>query len=106
MKKYEQIHAARIILELPEQATMEEIKSSYRILIQKWHPDKCQANREKCKEMTTKIIAAYRIINEYCKHYKFSFSKEEVNKYLSAEEWWFERFGKNPLWGEDQKNIK
>ena len=106
MKTYEKINAARKMLDLPERATMEEIKSSYRTLIQRWHPDKCKANREKCKEMTTQIIAAYRIINDYCKNYKFSFSKEEVNKYLSAEEWWFERFGKNPLWGEDQKNIK
>ena len=106
MKKYEQINAARIMLELPERATMEEIKSSYRTLIQQWHPDKCKKNREKCREMTTNIIAAYRILNDYCKNYKFSFSKEEVSKYLSAEEWWFERFGKIPLWGDEEKNLK
>jgi len=98
MKKYQKIKQARIILELPESATMEEIKFSYRTLIRKWHPDKCDSSREKCKEMTVKIISAYRIINEYCKKYKFSFAKEEVNNYLSAEEWWFERFGKTPLW--------
>jgi len=98
MKKYQKIKQARIMLELPERATMEEIKFSYRTLIRKWHPDKCDSSREKCKEMTVKIISAYRIINEYCKKYKFSFAKEEVNNYLSAEEWWFERFGKTPLW--------
>ena len=99
MKKYEQVNAARIMLDLPERATMEEIKSSYRTLIRKWHPDKCEEDVEQCREMTTNIITAYRILNEYCSNYKFSFSKEEVSKYLSAEEWWFERFGKNPFLG-------
>lgn len=99
MKKFEQVNAARIMLELPERATMEEIKSSYRKLIRKWHPDKCREDIETCREMTTNIITAYRILNDYCKNYKFSFSKEEVGKYLSAEEWWFERFGKNPFLG-------
>ncbi len=103
MKKYQQINQARIMLELPERATMEEIKLNYRNLIRKWHPDKCDSNRDNCKEMTVKIISAYRIINEYCRNYKFSFSKEEVSNYLSAEEWWFERFGKTPLWNDDRK---
>jgi len=53
--------------------------------------------------MTVRIIAAYRLISNYCKNYEFSFSKEEVSNYLSAEEWWFERFGRSPLWGSDQK---
>ena len=99
MKKYEQVNAARIMLDLPERATMEEIKSSYRTLIRKWHPDKCEEDVEQCREMTTNIITAYRILNDYCRNYKFSFSKGEVSKYLSAEEWWFERFGKNPFLG-------
>jgi hypothetical protein len=53
--------------------------------------------------MSAKIIAAYRLISDYCKNYKFSFSKDEVSNYFSAEEWWFERFGRSPLWGSDQK---
>jgi DnaJ-class molecular chaperone len=104
MNKYQKINAARNVLELSERATMEEIKSNYRALIRKWHPDRCKANREKCKEMTTKIIAAYRIIYDYCNNYKFSFSEEEVSNYLSADEWWFERFGKNNFWGEEKKS--
>ena len=102
MNKYQQINEARKILELPERATMEEIKSNYRTLIRKWHPDRCNENRGRCKEMTTSIIAAYRLINDYCKNYKFSFSEKEVKNYLSAEEWWFERFGKTPVMGDEQ----
>jgi DnaJ-class molecular chaperone len=99
MNKYQEITEARKLLELPERATMEEIKVKYRNLTMKWHPDRCKETKEKCTEMTAKIVAAYRIIIEYCNHYKFSFSKEEVRNHLSEEEWWFERFGKDPLWG-------
>ena len=103
MGLFEDIHAARMLLDLPERATMKDIKSHYRALIRKWHPDRCNADKEACKEMTTRIIAAYRLITNYCKHYEFSFSKEEVSNYISAEEWWFERFGRGPLWGAEQK---
>jgi hypothetical protein len=53
--------------------------------------------------MTIRIIAAYRLIIDYCKNYGFSFSKEEVSHYLPAEERWFERFGRSPLWDSAQK---
>jgi len=102
MNLFQEISTARKLLDLPENATMEEIKSNYRSLIQRWHPDRCQEDKVACKEMTTRIIAAFRIINEYCKNYKFSFSKEEVGKYISAEEWWFDRFGRNPLWDSEK----
>ena len=75
MNMFEKIDAARVLLELPKRATMQEIKSNYRVLIRKWHPDRCNEDIETCQEMTAKIIAAYRIINEYCKNYEFSFTK-------------------------------
>jgi len=99
MKKHQKIYEARKLLELPERATMDEIKAGYRTLIKKWHPDKCNAPNKKCVEMSDSIINAYKIILDYCNHYKYSFSKEEVKNYLSDEEWWFERFGNDPLWG-------
>jgi preprotein translocase subunit Sec63 len=106
MSMFQEINAARKLLELPENATMEEIKANYRALVQKWHPDRCEGDKERCKEMTARIIAAYRLINDYCRNYKFSFSKEEVGRYVSVEEWWFDRFGGSPLWGNDQKTKK
>lgn len=103
MNMFQKIDAARTLLELPEHATMEEIKSNYRILIRKWHPDRCDKGSEACKQMTTRIIAAYRIISDYCKNYKFSFTEDEVSKYLTGEEWWLQRFGNNFLWSDDQQ---
>ena len=97
MNKYQQITEARKLLELPERATMEDIKRNYRNLINAWHPDRCPEGKETCTEMTAKIISAYRTIIDYCNSYQFSFSEEEVRYHLSDEEWWFERFGDAPL---------
>ncbi|MCK5738827.1 J domain-containing protein, partial [bacterium] len=60
-------------------------------------------NPEKCHEMTQKLIAAYKVITTYCDKYRYSFTKEEIKKYLLAEDWWFERFGNDPLWGDVNK---
>jgi DnaJ-class molecular chaperone len=101
--KFKDIIEAKELLNLPERASMEEIKSNYRELIGQWHPDKCHESDEKCNEMTRKIIAAYDIIIAYCNQYHYSFSKEEIKRYLSNEEWWFERFGNDPIWGNRDK---
>lgn len=103
MDKYQKITEARKLLELPERATMREIKSRYRSLLAQWHPDKCSEKKERCTEMTRKIIAAYKTIIAYCDQYAYSFSKEEIKNYLAEEEWWFEHFGDDPLWGNNRK---
>ena len=103
MGLFEDIDAARMLLDLPERATMADIKAQYRAKTQKWHPDRCTADRDTCNKMTARIIAAYRLIDNYCRNYEFSFSKEEVNNYLPAEEWWYERFGRGPFWSSDQE---
>ena len=103
MKTFEQITAARKILELPEQASLAEIKTNYRKLLRKYHPDRCSENKDHCTEMTTRLTLAYKTIITYCNQYRFSFSKEEVQKYLPSEEWWFDRFGSDPLWSKGKK---
>ncbi|MBW1971850.1 MAG: J domain-containing protein [Deltaproteobacteria bacterium] len=97
--KYEIITEARNILGLPEKATMQQIINSYRELLKKWHPDKCKEDKDKCKEMSIKVIEAYRIIIDYCSNYEYSFTKEDVARSLSPEDWWYQRFGDDPLWG-------
>ena len=94
----EKITDARNILELPESSTMKEIKTNYKKLMLKWHPDKCTDKKKLCEEMTKKINDAYKIISDYCDHYEFSFSEVEVEKYITVKEWWFKRFGKDPIW--------
>jgi DnaJ-class molecular chaperone len=101
--KYQMITAARKLLELPETATMASIKSNYRRLVARWHPDKCSEDQEICAEMTRKIVLAYQTIMDYCHQYQYSFSKETVKKHLSPEQWWHEHFGEDPLWGKGMK---
>ncbi|MBW2036230.1 MAG: J domain-containing protein [Deltaproteobacteria bacterium] len=97
--KYDQITEARKILELPESATLQEVKRQYKKLMAKWHPDKSREKKEICEEKAKKINEAYKEIMNYCNNYSFSFSKEEVEKYITEEEWWFKRFGNDPVWG-------
>lgn len=103
--KYQEITEARKTLDLPEKATLETIKSNYRRLLSKWHPDKCRENPEFCKEMTQKIVSAYKIIIDYCNNYEYSFSEDTVKRHRSPEQWWLETFGNDPLWtsGENSK---
>lgn len=98
MKTYTKITEARNLLELPEQATLAEIKSHYRKLMKEYHPDRCAGDKTKCEKMATRLSLAYQLIMSYCSQYKFSFAKEEVRKYISEDEWWFDRFGNDPLW--------
>jgi preprotein translocase subunit Sec63 len=106
MTTYQKITAARNLLELPEQATLAEIKSHYRKLMKRYHPDRCTGDKNKCEEIASRLSSAYKLIMSYCTQYKFSFANEEVRKYIPKEEWWFERFGDDPLWssGKQKKN--
>jgi DnaJ-class molecular chaperone len=99
MNQYQDIIEAKKLLNLPDRATMEEIKSTYRKLINYWHPDKSNETQEKCNEMTKKIIDAYNTIIIYCDQYKYSFEKEDIMKACSDNNWWFKRFGSDPIWG-------
>ncbi len=103
--KYQEITEARKILELPEKATLETIKSNYRRLLSRWHPDKCHEAPEKCREMTHKIISAYETILDYCNNYQYDFSEEAAKRHRSPGQWWMETFGNDPLWtsGENSK---
>ncbi|OGW47787.1 MAG: molecular chaperone DnaJ [Nitrospirae bacterium RBG_13_41_22] len=99
MGKYEEITKARTTLELNEFATLKDIKNKYRELLKEWHPDLCKENEDIRKVKTIEIINAYRTIMNYCEQYRFSFSKEEIEKYISPEELWTKRFGSDPIWG-------
>lgn len=101
--KYQEINAAREILQLPQVATMDEIKAHYRRLLTQWQPDKSREDTERCAEMTRRIISAYQAVLNYCQQYRYSFSEETVKQHQSPEDWWFERFGDDPLWGSGTK---
>ncbi|MBF0154261.1 MAG: J domain-containing protein [Magnetococcales bacterium] len=90
---YEQITLARDVLGLGENVTMEEIETRARALLMHWHPDCGQADPHLCHEKTLAILDAVQTIKSYCAHYRYSFSRNEVEKYLPMDEWWLKRFG-------------
>jgi len=72
--------------------------------LNKWHPDKCKEKPERCKEVTQQINEAYQIIIVYCKNYKYSFREEDIERVLGKnhENWWYKRFGDDPIWGKGE----
>ncbi|MFZ2631988.1 MAG: J domain-containing protein [Desulfosalsimonadaceae bacterium] len=111
---YGYITEARKTLELPESATMKNIRENYRRLLKQWHPDKSIIHTDidsiRNKEArTNEIIRAYKTISAYCLNYRYSFEREEVEKYMTDQERWFRQFGSDPIWTHDretQKNAK
>jgi DnaJ-class molecular chaperone len=99
MGKYDEITKARQILGLYEFATLKDIKNQYKELLREWHPDLSKEKEEISREKTIEIIDAFKTIMDYCENYKFSFSKEEIEKYVSPDEFWEKRFGSDPIWG-------
>jgi DnaJ-class molecular chaperone len=95
---YRDIIEAKQTLNLPEQATLEQIRINYRSLLRRYHPDLCREDPAVCVAKTQAIVAAYQIILDYCQQYHFSFSEEDLRRYCSSEDWWFARFGNDPSW--------
>ncbi len=52
------------VLELEKNATDEQIKSSYRKLVKKWHPDKNQDNVEEATKKFREISEAYGVLSD------------------------------------------
>jgi DnaJ-class molecular chaperone len=101
--KFEIISQARITLDLPESATLDHIRNNYRKLIKQWHPDKHPSEPELAQKKTREIIHAHRVIMQYCNQYHYSFSRQEVEKYLSDRERWFKQFGCDPIWANENE---
>jgi len=84
MRTFDEISAARRVLDLPVTATMREIKSQYRRLLAKWHPDRCSgADQQECAARTREIIAAYKVISRYCSEYEYSFAEDVAQRHLT-----------------------
>ena len=103
MKKVkDELMQALDILEIPEKASIADIKKIYKSLLFKWHPDRCKENKDICNEKTRRIHEAYKIIQMYCENYPISFSREDINKHQPKEtafRLWMDRFGNDPIWG-------
>jgi curved DNA-binding protein CbpA len=75
MARSDEIEEARQLLGLGETATLSEIKSAYRCLAQRHHPDKHGGTESDENE-----------IIDYCTDYRYSFRQEDVARVYPKEE--------------------
>jgi len=98
-KEWTQIKAAAALLGLGQRATLAEIKKVYRRMSKKYHPDvQKQTGKNAGKVTMHELTEAYKILLDYCAGYRFPLEPGE-NEPLEGEDWWFERFGQDHLWG-------
>lgn len=98
--KWEQIVAARELLDLGSMASLEEIKLAYRRKAKAHHPDLSGSSPEALAgaiEMH-RLTEAYQTLTSYCYSYRISLEPDQESQ-LDDEEWWMQRFGNDPLWG-------
>lgn len=98
-KEWARIKTAAVLLGLGEKATLAEIKKAYRRMSKKHHPDVQRKDREKAPQVAMhELTEAYKILLDYCAQYHFPLQPGE-NEPFESEDWWFERFGQDHLWG-------
>ena len=87
MADFRQIDAARKLLGLDEEVSIEEIKDAFRSLSLQYHPDRCKDKDKKhCEEMSKRINQAKDIILSYCANYRYSFKERDIKKNIIDKE--------------------
>lgn len=95
---FTELDEARRLLELGGVATLKEIKSAYRRLAHRYHPDKHSgATAEEAEEVMKRLNWAYKLLMGYCSDYKYTFREEDVARTYPHDEYlrkyyygWFE----------------
>jgi preprotein translocase subunit Sec63 len=83
---FNDIDEARKVLGLGEAATLKEIKSAYRKLSHRYHPDKHGGTAGGSDLMMKKVNQAYNLLLKYCTDYKYSFKEEDISRTYPYEE--------------------
>lgn len=92
---YQDLQDALKLLGLGERASLAEIKTRYRQLAKKYHPDRNQQSPEPTE--IRQLNAAYTLLRGYCEQYRYSFSLEEFLE-QNPEERLRRQFSGDPLW--------
>lgn len=96
-----EVGKAREILGLSTFATLAEIKKAYRKKSQRWHPDTAPGKDLGKKHQKMQAInEAYHVLLAYCQNYRYCLEPKEES---SAEDWWMDRFGQDPLWSSQRQ---
>jgi len=88
MANFVEIDEARRLLGLGEEATLKEIKSAYRRLAYRHHPDKHSSTAgEETGETMKRLNAACKLLMDYCSNYKYSLQEEDVARTYPHDEY-------------------
>ena len=90
---FDRIDKARKILDLPERASVRQIREHYHDLSRRWHPDLNREYSDPAGEKQQAINEAYRTLMDYCAGFEYSFRREDIQNFQSGEEFWWEHFG-------------
>jgi len=107
--EWAKVNAAKELLGLNDRATLAEIKSAYRVLSKKYHPDTKGGDADKPEDnrKMLELNAAYKVLLDYCAAFRFPLQSDGDSESPAVEDWWMDRFGQDPLWGspaaKDQK---
>jgi len=94
MLSFDTLIKAKTLLGLSDKATLSDIKTRYKNMMQEWHPDKHPDDADTAHAMSTQINEAYALLLEYCSKYEFNFDEEHLReKTLTPQEWWTKKFG-------------
>jgi len=86
---FKQIDEARKLLGLGEEANLDEIKTVFRKLSLKYHPDRCKdRDKKSCQEMFKKVSHANDILMKYCVGYRYSFKEKYVKRNIMGKEYY------------------
>ena len=80
-----EIEEARRVLGLGEAATIKEIKRAYRSLARRYHPDQSSEDNQD-QDAMKKLNWVYKVLEDYCRDYKYSFCEEDVARTYPYEE--------------------
>jgi len=88
MANFKEIDEARRVLGLGETATLKEIKSAYRRMASRHHPDKHSGDAHaESEEMMKRLNWAYKLLMEFCRDYKYTFREEDVARTYPHDEY-------------------
>lgn len=99
--EWQAIDKARHLLHLGEQATLDEIKRAYRQLCKRHHPDVVGEESEVDAAMIRELTLSYTVLMHYCHQFRIPLLPCQ-NERVDPEDWWMDRFGRDPLWGKKE----
>lgn len=98
---YRELRAALEEFDFSERISLRQIKTRYRELVRRYHPDRGEASDP---EKIRRINEAYRVLRAYCHDYLFDCSHEEFLEQY-PEERLREQFAADSLWGGRAEDV-